>query len=115
MLVDCTIAVIIPPVDTAAVVRSVDLGRTSRSQEDEGMDSTDRTVDVQFTWDGEADAGYIALTRVGLGEAVHQRVVANPVADLGEVVLDFDSDGRLLGVEIIGSGQVVDDLRDASS
>lgn len=55
----------------------------------------------RLVWDDEADAGYLALAPVGPGEAVHQRVVENPVAGLGDVILDFDARGRLLGVEFL--------------
>lgn len=61
----------------------------------------DERVGLRLTWDGEADAGYLYLTPIGPGEAASQRVVENPVAGLGDVVLDFDREGRLLGVEFL--------------
>lgn len=41
------------------------------------------------------------LTDIRPGEAVSQRAVENPVEGVGEVVLDFDWEGRLLGVEFL--------------
>ena len=77
------------------------------------MEDVDRDVHARLTWDREADAGYLALTDVADGAAVHQRVVVNPVAGAGEVILDFDAAGRLLGVELLGSDQLPPDLRTA--
>ena len=55
----------------------------------------------QLSWDGDARAGYLPLAPIGPGEAAHQRVVGNRVAGLGDLVLDFDAQGRLLGVEFL--------------
>lgn len=70
------------------------------------MADTARELRVRLEWDTEADAGYIAFADMADGEAVHQKVVTNPVAGLGDLVLDFDAAGHLLGVEILGSGQL---------
>ncbi|MEV6152737.1 DUF2283 domain-containing protein [Nonomuraea sp. NPDC052129] len=60
--------------------------------------------------DQEADAAYIDLAPViKSGEAVEQVIVARPPK--GEVILDFDENGFLLGVEIIGA---IDLLRPAA-
>lgn len=61
----------------------------------------DEDVSLRLTWDGEADAGYLSLTEIADGDAVSQRVIENPVQGLGDVVLDFDREGRLLGVEFL--------------
>ncbi|MGY1704933.1 DUF2283 domain-containing protein [Geodermatophilus sp. SYSU D00697] len=58
-------------------------------------------VTLQLTWDGDAGAGHLYLADVEPGEAVSQRVVENPVDGVGDVVLDFDREGRLLGVELL--------------
>jgi uncharacterized protein YuzE len=55
----------------------------------------------RLEWDSEVGAGYIYLTEIGPGEAVHQRIVENPVAGIDDVVLDFDASGRLLGIEFL--------------
>jgi uncharacterized protein YuzE len=56
---------------------------------------------LHLTWDSEAGAGYLPLARIGPGKAVSQRVVANPVDGIGDIIVDFDADGRLLGVEFL--------------
>ena len=67
----------------------------------ESPGARDEPVVVHLTWDGEVDAGYLELTPIGPGQAVHQRVVENPVPGRGDVILDFDSGGRLLGIEFL--------------
>jgi uncharacterized protein YuzE len=53
------------------------------------------------TYDAEADAAYIPLTpEIADGTATRQE--AYQLHD-GELVLDFDEGGHLLGVEIIGA------------
>jgi uncharacterized protein YuzE len=61
----------------------------------------DNRVTLRLTWYDEADAGYLYLTDIAPSEAVTQRVVENPVVGVGDVVLDFDREGRLLGVELL--------------
>jgi uncharacterized protein YuzE len=68
----------------------------------ESPGARDETVHLRLTWDREVDAGYLHLTDIGPGEAVTQRIVAGPKRGSGEVVLDFDRKGRLLGIEFIG-------------
>jgi len=60
-----------------------------------------RDVPLSLTWDSEVEAGYFALTEIGPGEAASQRVVKNPVHGIGEIILDFDAAGRLLGIEFL--------------
>ncbi len=63
----------------------------------------EETVALRMTWDARVDAGYLYLAESGDGQAVGQARVVNPVdGDLGDVVLDFDRQGRLLGVEFLG-------------
>ena len=69
----------------------------------DSLGARNETVHLQLTWDGEVDAGYLALTEIGQGEAVSQRIVRNPVKWLGDVILDFDKMGRLLGIEFLDS------------
>ena len=54
-------------------------------------------------WDTEAGAGYLLL---GSSPPARQRTVPNPVPGRGELVLDFDVDGRLVGVEFLDEGTV---------
>jgi uncharacterized protein YuzE len=62
---------------------------------------------MRMTFDREANAAYIFLE-----EASRQsRSVENVVVERdgkGDIVLDFDADGRLLGIEIIGAAELVD-------
>jgi uncharacterized protein YuzE len=55
---------------------------------------------VRITRDDEADAAYLAFGAIGEGVAVEQVTITRPG---GELVLDFDRDGRVLGLEIIGA------------
>jgi uncharacterized protein YuzE len=61
----------------------------------------DEELTLRLTWDGDVDAGYLYLTDIGNGDAVTQHIVENPVEGLGDVILDFDRQGRLLGVEFL--------------
>jgi uncharacterized protein YuzE len=49
-----------------------------------------------MTYDAEAKAAYVYLDPIAPGEAKRQEVVLD-----GQVVLDLDEHGKLLGVEII--------------
>ncbi len=59
---------------------------------------------IEVTLDG--DLAYIALTRVGRGAAVESVVVDDDdygdIYAMGSIVLDFDREGRLVGIEITG-------------
>lgn len=55
------------------------------------------------TRDAEVDAGYISFTDIADGAAVEQVVVERPG---GDVVLDFDAAGVLLGVELLGTASM---------
>jgi uncharacterized protein YuzE len=61
---------------------------------------------VRLTFDPEADAAYIQLADSEPGEAVDQ-VIVEGIPSPAEVVLDFNSDGQLLGVEVIGARAVL--------
>lgn len=53
------------------------------------------------TFDAEADAAYFPfVAHIGNGEAVENTVIERPD---GAIVLDFDADGHLMGVEIVGA------------
>lgn len=60
-------------------------------------------VMVQLTYDPEANAEYLSIVRnVNSREAVVQVIVDDPRLR-GEVILDLDNSGYLLGVELIGA------------
>jgi uncharacterized protein YuzE len=56
---------------------------------------------MRLTYDDKADAAYLELEDIADGAVVENVVVERP--GRGDVVLDFDADGRLLGVEVIGA------------
>ena len=56
---------------------------------------------MKLTYDDEANAAYLELEDMVDGTAVENVVVERP--GRGDIVLDFDADGRLLGVEVIGA------------
>lgn len=57
-----------------------------------------------LTYDPEVDAAYATIGRpIRPGEAARQVPVALPEGISGELLLDFDRDGHLLGVEILGA------------
>ena len=64
---------------------------------------------MRVTYDPESDAAYVYLAQTKLGEAVEQRFVE------GGLILDFDKDGRLLGIEALDATRQLrpEILRDA--
>lgn len=58
-------------------------------------------IAVTFDWDEDANAGYLSLVAIDDGDACYQPVVENPVKGIGDVVLDFNRRGQLLGVEFL--------------
>jgi uncharacterized protein YuzE len=57
---------------------------------------------MRMTYDSDADAAYLAVEDdVAAGSAMENVVVERP--GRGDIVLDFDADCCLLGVEIIGA------------
>jgi uncharacterized protein YuzE len=61
---------------------------------------------MRMTYDSYANAAYLALgDDVADGAAVENVVIERP--GQGDVVLDFDADGRLLGVELIGARELL--------
>jgi uncharacterized protein YuzE len=59
---------------------------------------------MEVTYDPEVDAAYIYLVPISRG-SVHETVcVADEASELaGDVNLDLDKEGRLLGIEILGA------------
>lgn len=53
----------------------------------------------RFTVDHSADAVYLPIA-IGSGESAENMIIKRPQ---GTLVLDFDADGRLLGVEVLGA------------
>ncbi len=62
---------------------------------------------MRVTYDADADAAYLyAVESIGFGE-VARTVVCDIPLDRAAINLDFDSAGRLLGVEILGASRVL--------
>ena len=67
----------------------------------------ERDVAMMTTFDVEADAVYIYLAEeISVGE-VTRTVVVEDQRVAGMVNLDFDHDGRLVGVEVVGAMDVL--------
>jgi uncharacterized protein YuzE len=59
-----------------------------------------------MTYDSEADAAYFYIEHgFAEGSAVENVVVERP--GRGDIVLDFDAGGHLLGVEVIGATELL--------
>ena len=56
---------------------------------------------MRVTYDPSVNAAYIAFRHIEAGEAVENLVIERP--GKGDIVLDFNQAGVLLGVEIIGA------------
>lgn len=66
-------------------------------------DPFNETPGMHGTYDEDADAAYIYLTdAIGVGESKRQ-AIAEADGLTAMVVLDFDDQERLLGIEIIGA------------
>lgn len=59
---------------------------------------------MRATYDTEANAAYVSFQPIEPGQAVEQVVLGRPQ---GDVVLDFDGQGRLLGVEVVGARELL--------
>jgi uncharacterized protein YuzE len=61
---------------------------------------------MRLTYDSDANAAYLAIEQgIVNGSAVENVVVGRP--GRGDIVLDFDTEGRLLGAEIIGARELL--------
>ncbi|WP_460845777.1 DUF2283 domain-containing protein [Nocardioides ultimimeridianus] len=62
---------------------------------------------MRMTHDREADAAYIYLVdEVAPGEVTQTRVADVPL-DRAAIAVDFDADGRIIGLEILGANRVL--------
>jgi uncharacterized protein YuzE len=58
---------------------------------------------MRISYDPEVDAAYITVVdQIGNGEAVKQVIVPTEETN-AEFILDFDSEGSLLGIEVVGA------------
>lgn len=59
---------------------------------------------MRISFDDEADAAYVSIVEpIGQGEACTQVWVKSKRIRGGDIILDLDRDGRLLGVEVLGA------------
>lgn len=59
---------------------------------------------MRITFDPDADAAYIYIVDpIGRGEAATQVFAKSKRIRGGDIILDLDRDGRLLGVEVLGA------------
>jgi uncharacterized protein YuzE len=62
--------------------------------------------ELDVTYDRSVDAAYFQIAPdAGPGEAVRQEVFE--MEGRGEFILDFDAEGSLLGIEVIGASQLL--------
>lgn len=62
---------------------------------------------VRITHDAEADAAYVYLVdEINRGEVAYSRF-ARIKLEHAELTVDFDANGRILGIEVLGAGGVL--------
>lgn len=62
---------------------------------------------VRITFDSESDAAFIYLVPdIGPGEVAHTHMCDLEIQE-GAIILDFDADDRLLGVEVLGATKLL--------
>lgn len=62
---------------------------------------------MRWTYDPEADAAYIQFVEeIGVG-GVTKTVGCDPLEVGGMINLDFDRDGRLLGIEVLDASRIL--------
>lgn len=62
---------------------------------------------MNIEYDHEVDAAYISLRDIEDGEACVSSNCVQPEICPGEINLDFDDNGRLLGLEILNASLVL--------
>ena len=64
---------------------------------------------MQFSYDAEVDAAYLNLVDRELqpGEAAQQSDIIATPEGAGSLILDFDANGRLLGIEVLSARAVL--------
>ncbi|WP_448390336.1 DUF2283 domain-containing protein [Microbacterium aurum] len=63
---------------------------------------------MKLSYDREANAAYLQIgDSIEPGESVRQLEVRGEDGGFGQFILDFDSDGKLLGLEILFASDVL--------
>jgi uncharacterized protein YuzE len=61
---------------------------------------------MRVTYDSEVNAAYLDIEEdIAEGSVVENVVIERP--GRGDIVLDFDAEGHLLGVEVIGAAELL--------
>ena len=66
-----------------------------------------KRIDTYIEYDPKSDAAYVYVTEIGAGEAVDQVVLEDDQLPSGEVIIDLDKDGRLLGFELLSASSTL--------
>ena len=68
-----------------------------------------RSVDTTITYDAAADAAYVYVTKIGKGEVADSVPIEDEDDDFpgGELIVDLDKDGRILGIEVLGASRLL--------
>jgi uncharacterized protein YuzE len=61
---------------------------------------------MRVTYDAEADAVYVYLVEIGTGEVVSGSAL-NREMEMGAVNADFNAEGKLVGIEVLGARRYV--------
>lgn len=64
-------------------------------------------IDMLVTYDAEVDAAYIAFVEIPAGGVAFTVSDVQPPECPGEINLDFDSSGALLGVEVLWASRAL--------
>lgn len=64
---------------------------------------------MKITYDETVDSAYIEILSSGEGSVSFSSNAVQPKGCPGEVNIDFDANGRLLGVEVIAASLVIPD------
>jgi uncharacterized protein YuzE len=72
--------------------------------------------ETHVDYDHEADAAYVYVTEIGPGEAVEQVICEDERLPTGDVIVDLDNEGRILGFEVLAASRalptkLLDELR----
>jgi len=55
---------------------------------------------MRITFDSSEDAAYVYLASIGKGDSI-KTYLCDPLEVDGQIHLDFDSSGRLIGIEVL--------------
>lgn len=72
------------------------------------MPNIEQTKSFKLTYDREVDAAYIYIADIAPGEVANTVTYDDmPTSVHGDVNLDFDRNGKLLGIEILGASKIL--------